>query len=369
MATNKNQHFVPRCYLRQFTNGSNKKAIDLFNIDRDRHIKGAAIKHQCSGDYFYGENDILENLIQSYEISYAETAKHIIANESIDDVDIKNLLRFIYLQYLRTDAASRRSVEMSEDTTDLIGLSPTQFSLKIKEAVQFSMQIFVETNDSLDDLSIVFLKNNTSIPFITSDDPSIVINKWAHNNKHIIGNGIGAHTAGLICILPISPTVCCCAYDGSIYTVKKKDKWLSIKNDKDIESINSMQYCNCFANLYFLEDKNNYIRELHQSNNHHRPQERHRLTFAVETESSGGTTTYVPTSPEEAPPGKTALIHIEFLGLTPPTWPSFFRMRSTAHAYTNGTGVGYIRGAHLSKTGGPEFKRVKVQGKMRRTKK
>lgn len=38
MASNKNQHFVPRCHLRPFTRDTEGKVINLFNLDRDSRI-------------------------------------------------------------------------------------------------------------------------------------------------------------------------------------------------------------------------------------------------------------------------------------------------------------------------------------------
>ena len=55
MASNKNQHFVPRCYLREFTHKSENKAITVYNIDRKKCIPKAPVKNQCSKDYFYGK--------------------------------------------------------------------------------------------------------------------------------------------------------------------------------------------------------------------------------------------------------------------------------------------------------------------------
>lgn len=70
MATNKNQHFVPRCYLRPFTLDSANVAINLFNIDRMKFVERAPVKHQCSRDYFYGEDPALEKALQAEEGLY-----------------------------------------------------------------------------------------------------------------------------------------------------------------------------------------------------------------------------------------------------------------------------------------------------------
>jgi hypothetical protein len=55
MASNKNQHFVPRCYLRAFTCNGENRMINLFNIDRRVCIEGAPVKHQCSGAISMGK--------------------------------------------------------------------------------------------------------------------------------------------------------------------------------------------------------------------------------------------------------------------------------------------------------------------------
>ncbi|MCF6263399.1 MAG: DUF4238 domain-containing protein [Xanthomonadales bacterium] len=51
MATNKNQHFVPRCYLKAFSKDGEGLAINLFNIGRKRLIQNAPLKHQCSKNH------------------------------------------------------------------------------------------------------------------------------------------------------------------------------------------------------------------------------------------------------------------------------------------------------------------------------
>jgi len=78
MATNKNQHFVPRCYLRPFTLDSANVAINLFNIDRMKFVERAPVKHQCSRDYFYGEDPALEKALQAEEGLYAAAARDIL---------------------------------------------------------------------------------------------------------------------------------------------------------------------------------------------------------------------------------------------------------------------------------------------------
>ena len=75
MATNKNQHYVPRCHFKPFTKDEEGLSINLFNLDQRRLIRNAPVKNQCSGDYFYGQDAELEQLIQNLEGGYGEIRK------------------------------------------------------------------------------------------------------------------------------------------------------------------------------------------------------------------------------------------------------------------------------------------------------
>lgn len=204
MATNKNQHFVPRCYLRPFTHEEAGKAIRIFNIDREHIVANAAVKHQCSGSYFYGEDEKLEAAIQFLEQNYAGTLRR------VREPSYKRLLaddelilkRFWLLQYLRTEAASRRAVEMNNQLGELIG-ADSSFDLEIRDAVLMAMQTFAEEMKVIDDLKVCLLKNTTEFPFITSDDPAILTNRWFQSDKRHRGSAFGLGSSGALAILPL----------------------------------------------------------------------------------------------------------------------------------------------------------------------
>src|SRR3546814_61237 len=106
MADNKNQHFVPRVHLRPFTVNGEGLAINLFNLDRMKAIPNAPVRNQCSGDYFYGQNKLLENAINFIEDPYGPIVRHLSDGGAVGSAVKVVLKRFIYLQYLRTEAAS-----------------------------------------------------------------------------------------------------------------------------------------------------------------------------------------------------------------------------------------------------------------------
>ncbi len=78
MASNKNQHYVPQCYLKKFsTSSESKAAICLYNLDRKKLIKNAPIKNQCSKNYFYGEDLVIEKALQEIEGIFSEIVRNL----------------------------------------------------------------------------------------------------------------------------------------------------------------------------------------------------------------------------------------------------------------------------------------------------
>ncbi len=159
MATNKNQHFVPRCYLRPFTLNEENKAINLFNIYREKPIHLTPVKHQFSRDYFYGDNPKLENAIQFVEGSYA-TAINELLNDGYElNVKHKTILRrFWILQNLRTEAACKRAAEMNNEMGSTFREEAKDFKISIKESVQMAMLTYIDSMNIADDLKVCLFK-------------------------------------------------------------------------------------------------------------------------------------------------------------------------------------------------------------------
>jgi hypothetical protein len=361
MASNKNQHFVPRCYLKAFTVDKKGKFISLFNLDREKIIEGAPVKNQCSRDYFYGTDQLLEDAIQSTERAYASIVGNLVdCNSPVSDSIRKLFLRFFLLQQIRTEAASRRAVEIGRETNKLIGHSSEVFTTEIKTAVKLALAIYAEVMSYIDDLKIVLVNNKTNTPFVTSDDPAIIVNRWAQCNKKLRKSRVGLNSAGLICVLPVSPEVCCYAYDSSIYSIQHKNNWISCKKQSDIDAINDLQFLNCFANIYFNGMASDSLYSLHHRNRDARTPNRHRLIFAIRDKSEEGYKRYEVVDPVKSSEYTEALIHTEYLCLKPHKWPSFLRWKSSGHAYYNNTGLGYIRQYHVGHHSGA-FQKVKAK--------
>ena len=362
MATNKNQHFVPRCYLRQFTIDGANKAINLYNIDRDKFVEHAPVKNQCSGDYFYGKDPKLERSIQSVEHAYGSTIHKILQPDYFLTDEHRRLLKLFWLlQYLRTEEAAKRSVDIADELASTVRMDDPRFRLQMGDAVQAGMQAFAENMEIVSDLKVCLVRNRSRVPFVTSDDPAILTNRWHLQNVQRKALSFGLNSAGALAVLPLSPGVLCLAYDSDIHSVPHHRGWVDIRKGTDADAFNQHQYLNCRANI-FVRNVEHFddIREAFQRVSKLRPSKRYRMHYAVLDETNGEYKRFVVVNPEKAGLRREALIRTQKVYTPPTVWPRQIQWRSGAFAFFNGTGVGYVRRAFTKQNNSQPFKKIKA---------
>lgn len=254
MASHKNQHFVPRCYLKPFSLDGQGLAISLYNVDRRVGIQNAAVKGQCSGDYFYGDDLRLEKLLQKEESYYAQTLSEVTKPGYRLTEGAKSVFRhFCYLQHCRTEAASRRAALFMSEVTHIAcqGDVPANWSTTIRDAVFAAMHAFSHTMRVVDDLKVCLVQNRTGQPFVTSDDPAVLTNRWYSQNSRARGMSAGVGNAGALFFFPLTPHVLCVIYDGDVYSLPNEGGWISANKVADVDALNEHQFLNCHANVYF----------------------------------------------------------------------------------------------------------------------
>lgn len=350
MATNKNQHFVPRCYLNAFTRNGENMAINLLNLDRELCISDAPVKNQCSGDYFYGQDHRLEEAIRGVESEYAAAVARIhTPGYKLADSERVVLRIFMLFQYLRTEAASLRSVEMFEGMKNVIDPDMPDFKPSMKEAVQMAMRNFADVMHIIDDLKVCLLHNRTSRPFVTSDDPSVMTNRWHMEDRRVRHKSPGLISCGAIFFLPLSPQVVCMAYDGDVYSVSHEGGWTDLRRDRDVVACNEQQFLNAQANIYFREwEHREWVLICCRAIIKQRLPCHHRVNYAILDRIEGDHKVYRAVKRDEAGDHSEALIHTQSLMPRPTSWPTQLRFRGKGYVYTNGTGAGYIRAAQTS---------------------
>jgi hypothetical protein len=350
MATNKNQHFVPRCYLRPFTMDGAEAAINLYNLDRKRFISSAPLKNQCSRDYFYGQDERLEHAIQLIESGYAASLRRLLANNKKLSSDEQTLLQTFWLfQHLRTEAAAKRAVQMSVQTREIVGIEEGDFSIGIKDAVLMAVRAFADNIKIVDDLKFCLIRNKSEYPFITSDNPAILTNRWHLQDSRAIGRSFGFNSSGILIFLPLSPRLLFLGYDGGVYNVTHDNHVVDVKSDRDIIAFNQHQFLQCNANVYFqAAESAEVIHQAYLNIESNRPDSRYKIIYAELDGMEKGFERYVPVNPKDRNEHKTAIVHTQSIHPEPTIWPSQIRFRSKGYVYSNGTAVGYIRKAKTS---------------------
>ncbi|MDB5874634.1 MAG: hypothetical protein JWQ07_4076 [Ramlibacter sp.] len=347
MATNKNQHFVPRCYLNAFTVDGERRAINLLNLDRERTIPAAPVKNQCSGDYFYGHSEPLESAIQYVEGGYAAAIARIQSSKyELTDGDRTVLRTFMLFQHMRTEAASMRAVQMFAGMEQSLGTSVSGFAPSIKEAVQSAMRAFGEQMHLFDDLKVCLVRNKSSRPFVTCDDPAVVANRWHKEDERVRHKSPGLMSCGTVVFLPLSPRVLCVAYDGDVYSVPHEKGWAEVRSEADVAAFNEQQFLNAFANVYFRDlGDAPWVLDSYRAVKARRLGSRYELHYAVLDGETQTHKRYRVVSGHDAEKHAEAIVHTRLLSPTPSRWPSLLRWRAKGRVFTNGTGAGYIRAA------------------------
>ncbi len=347
MADNKNQHYVARCHLRRFSKEGEGRAINLFNLDRQRAIPDAPLKNQCSGDYFYGDDKRLDDAIRFVEDSYGSMMTDLAApGRIITPKDRVILQRFLLLQHLRTEAASERAAKRLFAMHDLPGGDEQLPPLKeaVRGAVISAMRVYAETMRIVDDLKLCVVRNRSALAFVTSDNPAILTNRLNLQRPNMKGRGFGVRHAGTLLLMPLSPWLYCILYDGDVYTIGHSGGWIDIEDVADIAALNDHQFLGCAANIYFRDwtDRTGVASAARQACSR-RPEQRHRAIHAVLDQETEWGKRYAVIERDAIRPGDEVLIHIIANQPVPLGWPSFLRYRADRRAYSNNSGTGLVR--------------------------
>ena len=110
MAPNKNQHYVPQCYLKSFSSMENNTLISLYNIKNNKLVESTPIKHQCSKSYFYSQDLSLEYYFQKVEGFYAKSLREIEAKGILSE-ESKDFMKFFwFIQSGRIEKSFEKNV-------------------------------------------------------------------------------------------------------------------------------------------------------------------------------------------------------------------------------------------------------------------
>lgn len=270
----KNQHYVPQYYFRQFSRDG--KTIQIYDKVKREHYKNAAIKKQCSEDYFLGKLPELEKNITELESEFKIILDKLSIGgfNDITDEEYRKLLTFLCFQHRRTrhqrDLINKLSTEMHKKLFKELR-TKTDLGEKLSDDViknisvndprmfVYSFSASLYSGVLLSDLKKCLLINKTNRRYVFSDSPVVL-----HNSvfSHIKDSGVGYQSPGLQVIFPISNNRAILLFDSKYYKIDSDKELLEIYNKKDIELINLVQMLYCKKLIYF--SNNLYAKRLHK---------------------------------------------------------------------------------------------------------
>ncbi len=227
-------HYVPQFYLRNF---SGNNSIGVYNFDRKRFVDEDSISSVAGQDFLYGKDNDLEDWFRNLESKWAPIIKSMLVSETlpVDSTEYTYLLMFVYLSDVRTAEKAddykkstleeaKRIVTMisAQDDIDLTDDDMEGLDVKIDRPNLSYIQGMPDMIKIIADLCPLIIVNESEIGFLTSDNPVAKYNKWfmERNYQHPYGFG----HIGFQCFVPLSPRICFCLYDDTVYKNQFSDK-------------------------------------------------------------------------------------------------------------------------------------------------
>ena len=268
MPEQKNQHYVPEFYLRNFS--IYKKNLNIYVI-KNKQFTSGPINHQCSKSYFYSKDTILETLLSQLESREASAINKLIREKTLSklnyDDDYIRILEFISMMHGRTLMKKKEIEKMLEHFTEKIfkpmfradplskEVSDDDIkSIQIKNPYLhlLGVQVGVRGGVLLSDLIPVLLVNNTNVEFWISDNPIVFYNRAFH---HLNGVSMSAYTSyGLQIFCPISPTLCLMFFHSPYYKIRMSQSHEVELSLDEVKEINKLQFFAGFNSLFYKND-------------------------------------------------------------------------------------------------------------------
>ena len=303
--TVKQQHFVPRCYLRNFT--SHKEQI--FVADKDTHKKPylSNIKNIANRNYFNDfpveflpdeykkkeESQFIEICLSNAENKFKIALSHIINRlESIETKEISNEVIdkdfkshfsfFLALQLARTMSQRQKFQNMMQDISDHTS-KLDHFRIQNQEYPEFSIPEPINSSQSINfngfkvsiekdanaqhlffildildreansEIAKIFANhiwlfgiNSTPIPLLTSDNPIVI--------KPYQNHGFGIDSYGVQVAYPISPKYLLVMHENSYWSdLKSFDRRSVNLTENCVISHNKLHAYQCHRQIYSSE--------------------------------------------------------------------------------------------------------------------
>lgn len=247
----KKQHYVPRCYMKNFSivkisGAKEKQLIAFYQFDRELLKENIPTESICYENYFYGEDGKTEKEFATKETEWAKVIRDIVSADTYNlDRNQEYLIKeFATFQHCRTLAMYNHNKNIMKEVMEKIipkGISEYEKNM-LKEQISEKVENELSTLDMInscehfikimDDLKISLIQFNTEKKLITSDMPIIIINPFSPSQ-------VGIAMIGIIILFPVSPDKLVMIYDDKVYTECKN--FMIISNEEDVINLNKYQ--------------------------------------------------------------------------------------------------------------------------------
>lgn len=256
----KEQHYIPKLYLKNFANQD--KTFTIINIEKKHPIKSIPYLSQFKEKFFYDRDNSIENKLNLLETNWAKVISNIIIGK-YPSPTYKNILKeFAIYQRNRTLFKSKELLEISwQSKKAQLEIQSNIRNIKISESqwdelksmylnsctnnrIAIALEIAEKNLNILDDLSVAIIKYNTKNKLISSDNPIVHYNNFDQKS-------VGYINAGLIVFFPINSELLCVIYDNKMYESLAEDGFICCSNEYEVKYLNYFQILNAYNYVYF----------------------------------------------------------------------------------------------------------------------
>lgn len=264
MPDNKKHHFVPKFYLKRFS--ENKKSINAFLLKSERRVTNANLANQCYRNYFYGTEPDIERQLGVLENEASRILREIEESNILPtdsptkaSEDLTTLFLFVIMQGVRTAQFADQVDELNNAMiqralgaeTNAQTIDASEFKIGQKEPALIAMSIALAHYPLLLDLDIRLLINRTSEGFITSDNPVVMYNQLMQFRNDGLSD-CGYAVKGLQFFFPIDEKRMLVLYDTDVYRVRgTKASTVELNDRRDVIALNTLQACSASEVIYF----------------------------------------------------------------------------------------------------------------------
>jgi len=293
MTTQKEHHYVPQFFFRNFSHHPQRRRINLLLTRHRKVILDVKISNQGKRRRLYLTQEI-EGALSRIEAGMSSCLRRIIDNFAgfhafrTSEAIIHPLAGAFLLQAARLPARGERShaaivplfhqatasqllanPEMPSDLRDELVRGEIYFDYDYRYDVLNAIHVALIAPILFFDMTMALLVNATGIPFIFSDAPAISTNLYLWDFRDVQGiTGFGSR--GLIAAMPLCEFLALMFFDGGAYQLAADVRNpMYLNSEADVGLLNALQVHTAEDALYFGDkDSAEYVERL---NNAHRP--------------------------------------------------------------------------------------------------